>query len=163
VALLQLISSGGGNIPTAAFLDDGTFLTSVIVADYLDPSIPLPPHQLIFNAIGERTSVTRAGGRRPPDRADQRTGYQRSPRVMKTGRISNARRLGAMRSGDAANHRDAPTSSPGRMAPVRSRNIGLRFRCCAFPRLSYRAQLHPVASAAELAARAASLRETICC
>jgi tetratricopeptide (TPR) repeat protein len=53
VALLQLVSSGGGNIPTAAFLDDGTFLTSVIVADYLDPSIPLPPHHLIFNAIGD--------------------------------------------------------------------------------------------------------------
>ena len=37
VALLQLVSSGGGNIPTASFLDDCVFLTSVIVTDYLDP------------------------------------------------------------------------------------------------------------------------------
>ena len=37
VTLLQLVSSGGGNIPTAALLDDCTFLTSVIVTDYLDP------------------------------------------------------------------------------------------------------------------------------
>ena len=53
VALLQLVSSGGGNIPTASFLDDCVFLTSVIVTDYLDPSVPLPPHQLVFNAIGD--------------------------------------------------------------------------------------------------------------
>ena len=39
VTLLQLVSSGGGNIPTAAVLDDCTFLTSVIVTDYLDPEI----------------------------------------------------------------------------------------------------------------------------
>ena len=31
VKLLQLVSSGGGNIPTSAVLDDCTFLTSVIV------------------------------------------------------------------------------------------------------------------------------------
>jgi tetratricopeptide (TPR) repeat protein len=42
VVLLQLVSSGGGNIPTAAFLDDCVFLTSIIVTDYLDPSVPLP-------------------------------------------------------------------------------------------------------------------------
>jgi len=53
VTLLQLVSSGGGNIPTSAVLDDCTFLTSMIVADYLDPSAVLPPHQLIFNAIGD--------------------------------------------------------------------------------------------------------------
>ena len=53
VTLLQLVSSGGGNIPTAAVLDDCTFLTSVIVTDYLDPAIALPPHQLIFNTIGD--------------------------------------------------------------------------------------------------------------
>ena len=38
VTVLQLVSSGGGNIPTAALLDDCVFLTSVVVADYLDPS-----------------------------------------------------------------------------------------------------------------------------
>src|SRR6202020_1151914 len=53
VTLLQLVSSGGGTIPTSALLDDCTFMTSVIVADYLDSSLPLPPHQLIFNAIGD--------------------------------------------------------------------------------------------------------------
>ena len=41
IPLLQLVSSGGGNIPTAPFLDDCVFLTTVIVADHLDPATPL--------------------------------------------------------------------------------------------------------------------------
>ena len=53
VTLLQLVSSGGGNIPTAAVLDERTFLVSVVVTDYLDPKAVLPPHQLIFNTIGD--------------------------------------------------------------------------------------------------------------
>jgi tetratricopeptide (TPR) repeat protein len=97
VALLQLISSGGGNIPTAAFLDDGTFLTSVIVADYLDPSIPLPPHQLIFNAIGDADLCEPALEAAARLIARTSAPVINDPRaVMKTGRISNARRLGAI-------------------------------------------------------------------
>ncbi len=53
IPLLQLVSSGGGNIPTAPFLDDCVFLTTVVVADHLDPATPLPGHALIFNAIGD--------------------------------------------------------------------------------------------------------------
>src|ERR1700689_5716115 len=36
ITLLQLVSSGGGHIPSASFLGDSIFLTSVIVTDYLD-------------------------------------------------------------------------------------------------------------------------------
>ena len=53
IPLLQLVSSGGGNIPTAPFLDDCIFLTSVVVTDHLDGALPLPPYRLIFNAIGD--------------------------------------------------------------------------------------------------------------
>ena len=94
VALLQLVSSGGGNIPTASFLDDCVFLTSVIVTDYLDPSAPLPPHQLIFNAIGDAdlcAPALQAAGRLI---ARTRAPVVNDPdAVMKTGRIDNARRL----------------------------------------------------------------------
>ena len=97
VALLQLASSGGGNIPTAPFLDDCIFLTSVIVADYLDPSVPLPPHQLIFNAIGDADLCEPA-----LEAAIQLIARSTKPvindpcTVMKTGRIGNARRLAAL-------------------------------------------------------------------
>jgi hypothetical protein len=97
VALLQLVSSGGGNIPTAPFLDDCIFLTSVIVTDHLDPKSALPPHQLIFNAIGDadlcedalEAAVRLIERSSAPVINDPRT-------VMKSGRISNAQRLAAL-------------------------------------------------------------------
>jgi len=94
VSLLQLVSSGGGNIPTASFLDDSIFLTSVIVTDYLDPEVPLPPHQLIFNTIGDADLCEPA--LQAAARLIARTSapvINDPGAVMKTGRIGNARRL----------------------------------------------------------------------
>jgi glutathione synthase/RimK-type ligase-like ATP-grasp enzyme len=97
VALLQLVSSGGGNIPTASFLDDCIFLTSVVVTDHLDPSAPLPPHQLIFNAIGDADLCEPALEAAVCLIARTSAPVINDPReVMKTGRISNAIRLGAV-------------------------------------------------------------------
>ncbi|MGI3779133.1 MAG: tetratricopeptide repeat protein [Janthinobacterium lividum] len=53
VRVLQLVSARGGNVPTAALLDDATFLTHSVVAEYAPPDLALPPHDLVFNAIGE--------------------------------------------------------------------------------------------------------------
>jgi len=97
VALLQLVSSGGGNIPTASFLDDRIFLTSVIVTDYLDPSTPLPPHQLIFNAIGDADLCEPALEAAARLIARTSAPVINDPcTVMKTGRISISRRLRAV-------------------------------------------------------------------
>jgi tetratricopeptide (TPR) repeat protein/glutathione synthase/RimK-type ligase-like ATP-grasp enzyme len=97
ITVLQLVSSGGGNIPTASLLDDCVFQTSVVVADYLDPAAALPPHQLIFNAIGDADLC--APALRAAARLTARTNIPviNDPRaVMKTGRIDNARRFGAV-------------------------------------------------------------------
>src|ERR1700677_1088269 len=97
VTVLQLDSSGGGNITTAELLDDCVFLTSVVVADYLDPSAALPPHQLIFNAIGDADLCAPALEAAARLTARSSTPVINDPRaVMKTGRIDNARRLGAV-------------------------------------------------------------------
>jgi hypothetical protein len=97
VALLQLVSSGGGNIPTASFLDDCIFLTSVVVTDHLDPALPLPPHQLIFNAIGDADLCEPALEAAVRLIARSSAPVINDPRaIMKTGRISNAIRLGAV-------------------------------------------------------------------
>jgi lipoprotein NlpI len=97
VSLLQLVSSGGGNIPTASFLDDCVFLTSVIVTDHLDPMVPLPPHQLIFNAIGDADLCEPALKAAIGLIARTTVPVINDPRaVMKTGRISNSLRLGAL-------------------------------------------------------------------
>jgi hypothetical protein len=69
----------------------------VIVTDYLDPKAPLPPHQLIFNAIGDADLCEPAleAAVRLVARTD--APVINDPRaVMKTGRISNARRLRAV-------------------------------------------------------------------
>ena len=97
VSLLQLVSSGGGNIPTAPFLDDCVFLTTVIVADYLEAGAPLPPHQLIFNAIGDADLCQPALEAAIRLTARSSAPLINDPRaVMKSGRIDNAARLAAL-------------------------------------------------------------------
>src|ERR1017187_9790745 len=52
VSLLLLVSSVGGNIPTRHLLDDRVFQTFVVVPEFYDLKVPLPAHQVVFNAIG---------------------------------------------------------------------------------------------------------------
>ncbi|MGB6956946.1 MAG: tetratricopeptide repeat protein [Bradyrhizobium sp.] len=97
IPLLQLVSSGGGNIPTAPFLDDCVFLTTVIVADHLDPATPLPPHGLIFNAIGDADLCQPALEAAIRLTARSKAPVINDPRaVMKTGRLDNATDLAAL-------------------------------------------------------------------
>ena len=97
VPLLQLVSSGGGNIPSGLFLDDTRFLTTVVVADYYDPATSLPPHRLIFNAIGDADLCEPALGAAMRITARANVPVINDPcAVVKTGRIGNALRLGAV-------------------------------------------------------------------
>jgi glutamate/tyrosine decarboxylase-like PLP-dependent enzyme len=53
VSLLLLVSSVGGNIPTRHLLDDRIFRTHVVLPEFYDRTVPLPPHRVVFNAIGD--------------------------------------------------------------------------------------------------------------
>ena len=53
VSLLLLVSAAGGNIPTRHLLDDRVFRTFVVVPEFYDLTVPLPEHQIVFNAIGD--------------------------------------------------------------------------------------------------------------
>ena len=53
VSVLLLISAAGGNIPTRRLLDDRVFRTFVVVPEFYDFKVPLPEHQVVFNAIGD--------------------------------------------------------------------------------------------------------------
>ena len=97
IPLLQLVSSGGGNIPTAPFLDDCVFMTTVVVADHLDPATPLPPHRLIFNAIGDPDLCQPALEAAIRLTARSTAPVINDPRaVMTTGRIDNAAQLAGL-------------------------------------------------------------------
>lgn len=95
--VLQLISSGGGNIPTAPFLDDHEFLVTVVVADHVDPSVALPPHRLIFNAIGDADRCGPALAAAKALIARTAAPVVNPPAaVERTSRLETARRLGAL-------------------------------------------------------------------
>ncbi len=95
--ILLLVSSGDGNIPTASFIDDHVFLTNIIVVDFCDSSVPLPPHRLIFNAVGDADLCKLA-----LEAAIELAKRTNAPiinhpsAVLKTGRAANANRLGAL-------------------------------------------------------------------
>jgi hypothetical protein len=94
IAVLLLVSAAGGNIPMDAILDDRTFKTTVLVTEYCDPKAPLPPHDVVFNSIGDadlcgegleaaRAMLARSG----------RPVINHPLHVLKTGRLANAERL----------------------------------------------------------------------
>jgi hypothetical protein len=94
VSILALVSALGGNIPTSPFLDDHYFQTTVLVTEYYDAKVSLPPHDLVFNSIGD-ADLCREG----LEAACALLGRTRRPvinhpaAVLKTGRAANAERL----------------------------------------------------------------------
>ncbi len=95
--LLLLVSAAGGDIPTAAFLDDSVFLSTVVVADYCGPTVELPPHRLIFNAIGD-VDLCRPALEAAAELVSRSSApvINRPAAVLDTGRAANAARLGAL-------------------------------------------------------------------
>ncbi len=94
VRVLLLVSAAGGNTPTASLLDDRHFQTHVLVTEYCDPAVPLPPHDLVFNGIGDADLC--GEGLEAASLVLRRTGRPviNHPRaVRKTGRAANAARL----------------------------------------------------------------------
>ncbi len=51
--VLVLLCAAGGNVATELFLDDTAFTVVKVFADYYDPSLALPGHDIVFNAIGD--------------------------------------------------------------------------------------------------------------
>ncbi len=94
IAVLLLISATGGNIPTTSILDDRQFATTVLVTEYADPNVPLPPHDLVFNGIGDADLCREGlkGALAVIARAD-RPVINHPSAVLKTGRAANAERL----------------------------------------------------------------------
>jgi hypothetical protein len=58
--VLYLASARGGNVRLWPWIDDGRLAVTVIYADYADPSLPLPPHDGIINAIGDADGAVAA-------------------------------------------------------------------------------------------------------
>ena len=97
VVLLQLVSARGGNLPTRTILDDRLFLIHTLVADHADPTALLPPHDLVFNAIGDadRCADALAAAERLL-RGTRRPVLNPPDRVLPTTRTETIRRLSGL-------------------------------------------------------------------
>jgi hypothetical protein len=95
--LLMLVSARGGNIPTQLWLNDRLFAVSALYAEFYEPSLVLPPHALVVNAISDADLCDRALA--CAEAIVARTTapvINRPARVRLTGRIEIARRLAAI-------------------------------------------------------------------
>jgi glutamate/tyrosine decarboxylase-like PLP-dependent enzyme/Tfp pilus assembly protein PilF len=94
VSVLLLAGSMDGNIPMRHFLDDGVFQTSLVFVEFYNPATPLPPHQLVFNAIGDADLAGPALAAAESVLALTTTPVLNAPAaVAATGRSDNAQRL----------------------------------------------------------------------
>ncbi|HMD75105.1 MAG TPA: tetratricopeptide repeat protein, partial [Steroidobacteraceae bacterium] len=53
VPLLLLVSARAGNLPTRLWIDDRHYTVHALYAEFFDPGTPLPPHEIVVNAIGD--------------------------------------------------------------------------------------------------------------
>jgi hypothetical protein len=78
-------------------LDDRIFDVAALYADYYDSALPLPPHSVVFNAIGDADLCPLALERAEAVLAKTSAPVINLPdRVRRTGRVENARRLAAV-------------------------------------------------------------------
>jgi hypothetical protein len=94
ISLLLLAASTGGNIPMRHFLDDRIFQTFIVFVEYYDLSKPLPPHRIVFNAVGDADLAAPALAAAQSVLALTTAPAINPPRaVAATGRSDNAQRL----------------------------------------------------------------------
>jgi hypothetical protein len=94
IQVLLLVSVQLGNILVRAFLDDRVFQVAALYAEFHDPQTPLPPHALVFNAIGDADLCAPALEQAQAILKRTRAPVINAPQqVQRTGRIDNARRL----------------------------------------------------------------------
>lgn len=94
VRLLLVISARGGDVVVHRYLDGTTMETTVMLADAFRTGRALPPHDVVFNAIGDadrcRTSLERTQTLLAASTAPV---INDPARVLATGRAQNAERL----------------------------------------------------------------------
>jgi len=97
VRVLLLCSALGGTVSTAQFLDERIFLTTVLVVELFNDERQLPPHHVVFNAIGDADRCAEALVRAKEILVRTDAPIVNHPdRVLATGRLENATRLRAL-------------------------------------------------------------------
>jgi hypothetical protein len=97
IAVLLIVSIRDGNIPTRHILDDRIFAVTALYAEYHDPALPLPKHDIVFNAVGDADLCTSAliSAEAIVARTDAPV-INAPARVRRTGRVHNAALLATL-------------------------------------------------------------------
>ena len=94
IQVLLLVSVQLGNILVREILDDRVFQVAALYAEFHDPRTPLPPHALVFNAIGDADLCPAALEQAQAILERTRAPVINAPhKVQRTGRLDNARLL----------------------------------------------------------------------
>jgi hypothetical protein len=97
VEVLLLVSGRRADVPIRHLLDDKVFRTFVVLPNVYDPDVPLPAHDVVFNAIGDADSCALALDRAVKLMERTFAPVINSPvAVRATGRMENSRRLGVI-------------------------------------------------------------------
>ena len=92
--VLLLVSARGGDMVTHPFLDDRSVETTTFVVEGFRDGLALPPHDVIFNAIGDADRCPQALARARAVCAASSAAVVNDPdRVLAGGRAANALRL----------------------------------------------------------------------
>ena len=98
INVVLLVSLGSGNLHLEKLLDDRVFATTKVVVELFAANSPLPPFDMIFNAIGDADSGAEALMIAQRIVAGKRKGAVLNPpdHVLRTTRVENASRLRAI-------------------------------------------------------------------
>jgi hypothetical protein len=94
VSLLLVMAAVGGNVPIEPLLDDRIFLRWTLAPEFFDASAELPPHDVVFNAVGDADRCGQALDAASAALARSVAPVLNRPsRVKATSRAANAARL----------------------------------------------------------------------
>ncbi len=97
ITVLELAAIGQGNTRFTNFLSDSVFKRYLVAAEFYEPGMPLPPHQIVINSIGDADAAAPALAGAEILVAQTKAPVMNRPvAVLSTGRCEIARRLSAL-------------------------------------------------------------------
>jgi len=94
IPMLVLIGGDGGDVPYKKLLNFHAFRVATLAIEFHDPAEPLPPHRIVFNAVGDADRSPASLQAAIRALAQTSAPVINSPTaVLATGRVANAARL----------------------------------------------------------------------
>jgi len=129
ITVLELVSATGGNVCTQRYLSEWVFQRFSVAAEFYRPEMPMPPHDLVLNSIGDADTTGEAlAAAEALVRRTNAPVLNQPAAVRATGRAEIARRLSGIPGvRTARTHLLSRTVLAGRDAAEALRQLGFGF------------------------------------